>query len=634
MATKLKLKPPEELVLLWAFQEAAPEFEHKSYFDLPERARQIANAMEQRRTGLPHIEGWSFIPHPSVLEHLTENSLKRYIVAIDTMGDSVYWPVRQFLETQGHNVRSYCTGGMADFVANVQLQETHFKTFLTDLDNILVANGIENFSSATNAVSAFEVVRPLLQCGQPITQFGKPSPAILRELAREREKFEAAFRNYRSDDCANLFKGAKEGLRAYLRRLAQEHVILCFRPTVDIAAYTTQDYIPMIISSHREKPIENLLAAAANDEQLLRPVSELLRVRPYRVGDPAEEGVNYFFINTYALPLQREEWKTAIYRVYQDANDVNVNLYNYPLERILNDSPTYLSDVPETLARGRQYESAADSLHVGWLTHPQIAEKAYPVRFPVSGLGAHGVTLGDPGTRKTSGDVVLISEAARFVAHIVVLDSSKSIREKLDLLAPAVRTRLNIAMLTVADAAGALAREGVSIIECDRSELQPLFDSITEQIEQRVGVTGGTPRAVNTLLLVEEAGQLFSGPQAASRTQQLIDFLKLAWRKGACVWLSAHYPSTLGNNATAARVVLDHLRNWLIYRIKDRPTELEFLTGALTQQHATEAEIDLLKREADAIPDGVTHCQAIRKNATEEKLPLVTTRMKLLEECT
>jgi hypothetical protein len=633
MAKRVKFQPPDDLMLLWAFHAAGPEFERNSYFDLADNARQIADALEKPVGRLPRIEGWSFVPHPAVIDHLTGERLTRYIVAIDTMSDSVYWPVRSFLERQDHNVRSYFSGGMADFLVDVQMEEIHFKAFLRDLDQILIDNGIQNFSSTLQAVSAFQVVRPLLLCGKPISEYGKPSSAILRELAREREKFEAAFRNYRSPACTDLFKNSKESLRAYLRRLTREQVILCFRPTIDLPSFLARDYIPMSIGSPRERPIENLLAAAADDEQLLRPVIELLRVRQYRVGDSAEEGVNYFFVNEYELPHQRVQWKTAIYHVYEDANDVNVNLYNYPLEQILNDSPIYLSDVPEILARVRQYDGAGDALHVGWLAHAQISEK-YPVSLPISGLGGHGLTLGDPGTRKTSGDVVLVTEAARFLTHIVILDSSKSIAEKLELLKPAVRDRLQIKIMSPGDDEVALSRHGVSVIECERGELQPLFDTISGALEKQMGVTGGKPRAVTTLLLVEEAGQLFSGPDAVARTQRMIDFLKLAWRKGTCVWLSAHYPSTLGYDLASAKSVIGHLKNWLVYRIKDRPEDLELLTTALEQQRASSAEVSLLARDIGTIADGHTHCQGMRRNGTEERLPLVTTKMKLLEEIT
>jgi hypothetical protein len=622
----------KQLKGLFDFFELLSRAEDRSYFDLPPRIKQMVREFETPAPDLPHIEAWSFVPHPAVIEEFAgpDGKLERYILTIDTQRSSVYSPVRDFLKSQNANVSSYYSGGWADFLCDVQMDRVRFEEFVNSLRKVLKDADAEKFCPRPRGVDAlisiFKVEEPLVVCGQILRDLRRPDPATLRSVLDERVKFEMALRNYRSSETISLFRTQQE-LQKYLKRLKAKGLIICFRVVTDFSRFSNYDYVPMG-TGHRT--IGHLIEDSRDEPDLLEPVRELFKVVANQTTDNAEDEVTHIFINQYPLPGKRKDWKRLVYR----HSKIDVNLYNYPLEGPINEAPIYLSDLPEFLSRAKAY-AGNGGVQLGKSTHSMLKEGPV-VWLPLPGLARHGMTLGDPGTGKTNADLLLVSQACQRLQNVVILDDSGGVSSKLEALPADARkklTRTEITTLkdlkhTSSIIDDCLTTAGVHLLEVPKD----IYGSIGTLIFNRISgmpdlIKGNRPREIQKLLIVEEAADLFVNSDTDPR-RQLLSLVDQAYRKGWCIWLSLQRPSSLGADAGT---LLKNLENKIMYRLNDR-SEVQLVADALTEAGMRPRDIEYLTEALPTLPQFTAFAIGVALDkSTETLLAPVPVRITYLQ---
>jgi hypothetical protein len=631
----VRKKKPESIKSLFIkLRDLMPKIERKNYFELDKSARQLLANFEGTSNGTPKIEAWTFTLHPTAISALRpeDRQLKRFILTIDALRSNVYETVKDFLETRKANITSYYTGGWADFLCDIQMDQASFDSFIEQLRSVL-KEGIEKIlgrGKVNDAISFFEVVDQIILCGKVMRGLPAPPSEAIEELIRDRARFEIVHRDYRSPEALALFDSEPK-LKAYLRKLKSQGIIVCFDLIFDFSFGLSRDYVPMILSMDREGPIAKLLDDAKTEESLLKPVREWLKVRPLSAADEAEREVNYLFINEYDYPGQRTNWKQSIYK----HTEIDVNLYNYPLESTLNESPLYLSDLPEFLNRVKQYErgTADRDLFVGHASHPLMREPT-DVAWPLGGLGQQGVTLGDPGFGKTNMDLVLASEALKHLKTVVVFDPTGGIESKVDVLPPHARAKLTTAVVSVeaddSEVLDLLSSEGLTFLKCEQRNSPAAFSKLISAILSSADPTSSnTQRRVTRLLIVEEAGDALGdapGDTGRNNVQQLMQLLNKAWRKGWCIWISTQRPTSLGYDEASAIKVLSMLGNRIISRIRNS-VEVDLIVRTFRDEKYGETELEELASTLSQLPTGSAVCRATEK---AESLSLLRIDFRLL----
>jgi len=632
---KQKVRKPSAVDLFQDLRVRAGELEEAPYFDLSDDTRRLIT--DFNKVSPRPIKGWSFIPHPEVVEAFTRASpLRRFILTIDAVRNRIFDPVEKFLREQPANIRSYYAGGWSDFVCDVQLTKDQFEDFLAELEGVLVTAGIMDFLlTVKEAISVFEVTDAIIVCRQPLARLQRPRIATINALLKSLTRFEAVFRNYQSSAALAAFDGHKRELKKYVRELRTSGTAICFRPIWDVAHFGTMDYVPTVLESQRAAPIDKLLRTADTKPELLKPVNELLKVQAYADTSSAEQEVNYFFINDYDYPGERLRWKLA---VYAHNPTIGINLYNYPIDEVLCDGHVSLSDLPETLAAIKQYSEGA---LLGWLAHDQVDADAYALRLPFAGLSQSGVTLGDPGFGKTNADMVLASEVMLSIPSVIILDGTKSIDEKLNVLpahakAKLLRVRVPSDKGLATDVASVLATPGFWVVEYDSAEAPAVFREFLRQIQvTTAGAADNIDRRLDRLLLVEEAVQVLgkSAPEKRQMLGALQEFATLAWRKGCCLWLSAHYLSEFDTPDFSAETLLTAFKNRVILHIS-HGADLDRLLRFAEDEGCTPRDVERLR---DAIPKlgkgfALTRGITVNSDGTSTPLPYIRTRISFLQK--
>ncbi|HEV3049706.1 MAG TPA: hypothetical protein VGX50_05320 [Longimicrobium sp.] len=320
---------------------------------------------------------------------------------------------------------------------------------------------------------------------------------------------------------------------------------------------------------------------------------------------------------------------------------VDVNVYNYPIEGTLNDNPIYLSDIPRIHSATERYRLAGDgkTLHLGAPDNPVLQGHGVTVFLPFNSLSEHGISLGDPGSGKTNTDLVLASEAAAFLETLVVLDSSGGIAGKLDTLPDVWRSNLHRFRFDAPPERDALASavlgKGMRLVETTVELMPQVFQEIVAVIESSPDpTTGNKERVIRYLLLVEEAAGVFGkskGEQEAA-SARLIQLLSIAFRKGWCVWLSLQRPSMLGRDAKTRKRVLGYLGNRLV-GVQKSADEVELLASVFKDEGHTSAEIEYFRRQVGRLTTGSALVRGCEILASKEKsyLPILKTRMRLMD---
>ncbi len=560
---------PDTLSETHDFRNLLHDLEKCPFFELDPRQKNSVTRLEKIFGS--KIEAWSFVLHPDVLNAVQGETqrLTRYIFTVDTLMAKAYFAVQEFLQSQKVNINSYFSGGWADFVCEAHLTEKQFNSLLANIEDILNKAGAAKLVEGENVrelISVFRVKESLILCGKQISKVARPEEAILEEIRADPVKFEVVYRNYRSDEARKYFTNGEKGLRAYVKRLHAGHVILCFRAVFDSSRHFEWDYVPLQRARRLLHPAE----LGTQQAKLLKPVVDLLEVDPIDAVDKEEAEVTHIFINQYDFPGGRQDWKRLIYKNTDD----NVNLYTYPLEGTLNESPIYLSDVPEILERAASYKEG--EIFIGTVDDPLI-KTAIDVRLPINSFGNHGITLGMPGSGKTNTDMLLLEQASNSIPTVVILDASKSVKGKFDVLKPDVRKRLKQIELApgathdeLTTAVGVLRQRGLYLIEPERSIFPTVLDLIIKQLEDVPdATTGNQNRVVTGFLLIEEANDAF-GTNAEARDERLRNvemLLNKASRKGWSVWLSTQYPSHLGRDDETRTRILHTLKNRIVHPV-------------------------------------------------------------------
>ncbi len=323
---------------------------------------------------------------------------------------------------------------------------------------------------------------------------------------------------------------------------------------------------------------KNMLETRSPDPvALLEPTIELLSVLLIQSTDPVEREVSHIFINEYKTPGERNDWRSKVYSTLGD----DLNVFTFPLEGTLNESPIVLSDLSEVLSRSKLYSG---ELVIGTLSHSEL-KTPQPIGLQAAALGGQGVTLGISGSGKTNTDCVLITEASKHLKRVIVANSieSHSIRDKQDAFSES--TRKLIEYFKVKPGSGsagiqvavnqAFSRNGISVIEADKSMFQNMFDACITKVDASAGNVGNTPRVLEGMLLVEEANDAFGSDDARrKRVDNLERVLTKAWRKGWCIWLSTQHPSDVGyDNASVSRI-LRALQNRIFHQLDESDVAL------------------------------------------------------------
>ncbi|HKU73788.1 MAG TPA: hypothetical protein VJR02_07700 [Pyrinomonadaceae bacterium] len=627
---KPKQKPLSVAQRFWQIRELLPIIENASYFDLSKDLKKLLGAFQKStKTGVPKIEGWSFVLHPKVVGEITSEAKKieRYILTIDTRVSSVYFPVRKFLEELESNVTSYYSGGWADFLCDIQMDAESFNRFHERLKNVLRDSPLSNIEeNIENVLSIFRVTGTKVLCSRQVDSFPTPSYDAIEAIRREPLKLETLHRNYLSPEALRLF-GSESKINSYLQTLKSNGIIVCYNLTFDFSYGISRDYVPMILGTRREASIQmkNLLTKAKKHPTLLKPVEELLEVELFSGGDAAEKEISYFSINSYDYPGERTEWKKNIY----ESTQFDVNLYNYPLEGVLNETPIYLSDLPEFIDKANEYKLGYKDrkLFIGWANHPLLQEPP-KIALSQSGLARHGLTLGEPGTGKTNADLVVAVAACDVLNSVVILDSSGSIAGK---GAGSEKFKsIPVQMETAqADIKRLVANDGFFLVEPDKEIVADVFSLLIQAIGNVPNATSGNePRKITRLLLVEEAGQVVGREgQQRENVTKLNQLLVEAYRKGWCIWLSTQYPSWLGYDKDSALQMLKSLENRLILRLKD-----DFEIGLL---------LDALRTDKSFSPEDVSYFQSTVRDLSlgealfrgvevKDTLPLIKVKIQQL----
>lgn len=557
----------------------AAKLQKKPRFDLDENAKKSLDSFLEASDLT--VEGWSLVPHPRVVEKLLPANKRptRFIVIVETRRVKLYWAVRQYLESLKYNVNSYFTGGSADFLCDALLAPVAYDQFTGGLVESLRGAGADKLTKDVwEFISVFRVDEPLYLCGTRLKEFGEPSDQALRTLVASRRLFEEALRNYEDKRFVTLFQGKARRAQDYVRDLYRDRLIVGFRPVLDYSLHLDREYVPIVI---RPKALDTLLERKPS---VVDPVVELLRVSAVRPADEADREVTHIFINHYSHPALRQQWKQAVYGGAPD----EVNTFSFPLEGTLNETLIVLSDLPELLAKADRFRGV-EQAKLGSLDG--VNGEAVDIGVPLSGLGFHGVTLGEPGTGKTNSDSVLVMSLLAVLDGVVVLDASGSLRSKLDLAALqgkgyeaeaiAISTTDDLKRL---DGEVAFAK-GLLLVEPVAELLKGAWEAVVQGVMAARDVAKNTPRPVHRLLLVEEAGDLVS----QLRDGDLLGFVNKAFRKGWCVWLSAQFPSQLGHGRDAANQVISSLQNRLLHRIKDA-TQRDLLLEGLESAGVEDAE--------------------------------------------
>jgi hypothetical protein len=631
-----KKKPESVQSLFMKLRTLTPKIERQSYFELDKSARQVLANFEGATNGRPKIEAWTFTLHPMVIEALLpeDKKLKRFILTIDALRSTVYESVRVFLETRTANITSYYTGGWADFLCDIQMDQAGFDSFIDELRFVLKP-GIEKIlgrGKVDDVISFFEIVDQIMLCGRPVKSLSRPLDEAIDEVVRDRARFELAHRDYRAPEVLELFDNSEAKLKAYLNKLKSQGIIVCFDMVFDFSFGFSRDYVPMILAVEREGPIAKLLEDAKADASLLKPVREWLKVRPIWTADEAEKEVNYLFINEYDYPGQRTKWKQSVY----EHTEMDVNLYNYPLESTLNESPLYLSDLPEFLNRFKQYELGTGDreLYMGHAGHPLLREPKV-VGWPLGGLGQQGVTLGDPGCGKTNMDLVLASEVLKHLKGVVVFDPTGGIESKMGVLPPDARAKLKIVELvgteTESELLDFMSTDALVFLKCEQRLSAETLGAIVSAIQSTPDPTSSNaPRRISRLLLVEEAGDVLGnaeGDISRSNVNQLTRLLTKAGRKGWCIWISTQRPSSLGYDEGSSLKILSLLGNRIVAKINNAG-ELDLIVKTFRNEKYSETELQQFVSTVGELPLGSAVCRAMEKS---ESLSLLRIDFRLLD---
>jgi hypothetical protein len=514
-----------------------------------------------------NISGWTFTLNPDVLPSIYQNGdrLVRHIFVIETLKSKIYFAVRDFLAKHIVNVNSYFTGGSADFICDVYFRGNELNRFKEELQDVLVKEGAGAYENVEKLVSIFRVDEPLMLCRKKVTEMGVTDSETIQFIKDDPAKFELAYRDYTSQEAIAAFGNPRE-IRDYLTKLEKGKAIIGYHVRVNDCHRVDLEYVPLCSGRALDKLVRERVA---KPQPFLQPVVELLKVTPVQPTDEVERQVTHIFVNEYEYPGQRNEWRQKIYKSLGD----EPNVFSYPIEGVVSQSPIVFSDLPETISESKKYSG---KMHLGYLNH--LSTKfSQRICIEPEFFANQGVTLGLPGTGKTNTDCVLIEEALIHLKRILIIDSeqSHSIRDKAASFPEELKSRINYVTIGTEDSVDKITStikacaEGCHVIEANADKLAQLFNICLGEIEGSEGNQGNANRVVTNLLLVEEANDAFGKNGERRRIiSRLEDTLNKAYRKGWCIWISTQHPAHLGYDDASAKRIFDLLQTRIIHQLE------------------------------------------------------------------
>ncbi len=540
----------------------------RSYYALTAKEKRMVDRAEEV-LGLK-INGWSFTPNPQVLSSIYKNedkdSFARFIFVIETLRADIYCAVREFLTNHTINVNSYFTGGSADFICDVPVT-SDYKKFYNELQGVLKKAGVEEVADVKNLITVFRVDEALILCRKKISDIGSLDSGILQNIQNDLVKFELACRDYRAVDAIAVF-GKPRGLQNYLNDLEKGKAIVGYHARMDDCQHIDREYVPVCEGGRK---LDKLLKEHENKSQLvLKHAVEILKVSAVEFTDETDKAVTHIFINEYDKPGDRNQWKQTIYKALGN----EVNIFTYPLDGTISQSPIILSDLPEAIDEARQYSG---EMHLGYLDHPSGPRLSEKICLQLGSFANQGVTLGIPGTGKTNTDCVLIEEAINHLRRILIIDSkeSHSIKDKEPSFPERLKNCIKYKAVPEGASAEALADiikscvEGCFVIETPANMLPQVLEACLNEIASSTTKIGDAEREVDSLLLVEEANDAIGKDESQRRriVGRLDDILNKAYRFGWCIWLSTQRPSHLGYDNVSALKILTSLKNKILHQL-------------------------------------------------------------------
>lgn len=519
------------------------------------------------------IDGWSFIPNPEVFSILQRgrDPLVRYILFIETLRAKYYFLIRDFLRAQKVNVNSYYTGGSADFICDVNATESAYKTFHRELKQTLLTAGVGNIKDVESLIAVFRVEKPVILSRQVIATLPEINPRGVKLIEDDVARFELVYRNYLSPEVKRAFPGNR--LSRYLAELKTSGAIIGFRALFDNCRLTDREYVPLC----HGRALDKLLVRPGEAAQaVLKPVRELLSVLVEHSTDPTEREVTHIFINEYDSPGERNDWRVAVYKQLGD----DLNVFTFPLEGTLNETPIVFSDLPEAITTARQYKG---DIAIGRLSHDSDPQNASPIFIQSQALASsQGITLGKPNRGKTNTDCVLLTGVSQHFGRIIVIDHSRSIRGKEAVFSEDLRKRIkyvsptkHASPLEIASLIGKCVEEHVYVLEVTAEQAPVLFDACLTEIANSTVNEDNTPRVVSNFLLVEEANDVLGRDEERKRiVGRLQGILTKASRYGWCIWLSTQKPSHLGYDHESSVTTLRALRFRILHDLEPEDTAL------------------------------------------------------------
>jgi hypothetical protein len=227
-------------------------------------------------------------------------------------------------------------------------------------------------------------------------------------------------------------------------------------------------------------------------------------------------------------------------------------------------------------------------------------------------------------------DLVLASEAVKYLKTVVLFDPTGGIDSKLNVLPSAANALIK--KVTLSDEKSndeileQLSVDGLLLTTCPQAQAAAIFSNIMSALLSIPDpVSSNAPRKVSRLLMVEEAGDLL-GDANRSNVQQLIQLLTKAWRKGWCIWISTQQPTSLGYDQGTRSKILSLLQNRILARLHSI-AERELVSNSFRDEQYKESELEDLGLLNQLSP-GTAICRAMDRG---ESLPLLTVNFRLLD---
>ena len=232
----------------------------------------------------------------------------------------------------------------------------------------------------------------------------------------------------------------------------------------------------------------------------------------------------------------------------------------------------------------RQYQG---DILLGRLSHGSNPQNTSQISIQSESLALQGITLGKPNQGKTNTDCVLLTGASRRFKRVIVIDHSRSIKEKEARFPEELRKRIRYispgkraSPFDIASCIAKCVEDDLYVLEVNDDQVPRLFDSFLSEIENSPTNKYNVKRVISSFLLVEEANDaLGTGDERKRLVRRLQTILSKAHRKGWCIWLSTQKPSHLGYDDESSISIMRSLQYRILHAVE--PADAVLLKAAI-----------------------------------------------------